>query len=227
MRQILKLSPKYFGFLWALLAISLFAVILTFYRVYATGSWQYWFLIWNLFLAWLPLIFAYILCAKGGSKSFLAWPNFLLFLLWLVFLPNTFYIITDYVHLSVFSNIGMIYDIVLFGTYAIAGMILGFTSLLLIHLRAKRLYKQRAIYIVGIALFLSGFAIYLGRYLRWNSWDIITNPFGLIFDVSDRVINPSAHPLTFATTLLFFAFLSVIYYVIYQAVLLLQNSKNK
>lgn len=226
MKQVLKLKTRYRGFLWALLVLSFFCIVLSLYRVIATGAWDYWFLIWNLVLAWLPLIFAYILYTKSGPKSFLAWPNFLLFFLWLIFLPNAFYLITDYIHLSVFSEIGMVYDIVLFGTYTIAGMILGYTSLLMIHFRSKQLYKQQSIYIVGIALLLSGFAIYLGRYLRWNSWDIITNPFGLIFDVSDRVINPGAHPLTFVTTLLFFVFLSVIYYVIYQAVVLLQSKKK-
>jgi uncharacterized membrane protein len=78
-----------------------------------------------------------------------------------------------------------------------------------------------------VSLLLSGFAIYLGRYLRWNSWDVIANPFGLLFDVADRIVNPGEHILTFSATILFFAFLAVIYYVFWVGTNTLTNSSKK
>ena len=95
---------------------------------------------------------------------------------------------------------------------------------LLVHIRALTLYGRRGHLVAGIALLLSGFAIYLGRYLRWNSWDVITNPLGLLFDVSGRIVNPIENPLTFSTTILFFGFLAVLYTVIWRAARLIKDS---
>jgi uncharacterized membrane protein len=78
------------------------------------------------------------------------------------------------------------------------------------------------------ALLLSGFAIYLGRYLRWNSWDILTNPFGLLFDVANNFVNAGEHIFSFSVTLLFFTFLSVIYFVLWRAIQTITDlSKSK
>jgi uncharacterized membrane protein len=68
--------------------------------------------------------------------------------------------------------------------------------------------------LVAITLLLCSFAIYLGRDLRWNSWDILINPGSLLFDVSDRFLHPGAHPRTFVTTLTFFVLLGTFYIVV-------------
>jgi uncharacterized membrane protein len=126
--------------------------------------------------------------------------------------------VSDFIHVHTTGEINLMYDVILFSTYAWCGFILGYSSLYLVHKRALKRFGPKAHWLVVGSLFLSGFAIYLGRYLRWNSWDIIFNPFGLIFDVTDRLINPTEHVLTFGATVLFFAFLSMVYFVIWNAI---------
>jgi uncharacterized membrane protein len=75
-------------------------------------------------------------------------------------------------------------------------------------------------------LLLCSFAIYLGRYLRWNSWDVLFNPAGLVFDVSEPFINPTSHPQVFTTTLMFFVLLASIYIVCYQLVALAREARD-
>ncbi|OGL38025.1 hypothetical protein A3J32_01995 [Candidatus Saccharibacteria bacterium RIFCSPLOWO2_02_FULL_46_7] len=101
---------------------------------------------------------------------------------------------------------------------------LGFASLLIFHQALlKRLKKRSAHQIIAGIILLCSFAIYLGRYLRWNTWDVLINPAGLLFDVSDRLLNPSSHPQTFVTTLSFFVLLGSTYTVVWQMV---QASKS-
>lgn len=220
----IKTSTQVQLFVQSLIALSIFAASLSIYRMFLTQSDRYWFLLWNLFLAWLPLLFAWILYKRSLAGLHWSAINFMLFALWLLFLPNAFYLISDFIHLRVPTNANIMYDVVLLGTYALSGMILGYISLFLIHKRLYQRFNKKAHLFIGATLLLCGFAIYLGRYLRWNSWDILVNPFGLLFDVTDRFINPTDHIITFSTTLLFFAFLSTIYLVIWRAVAVLQTT---
>ena len=222
-KAIVRPNPSR-GFIEALILLSVFALGLSMYRYLSSSTIRYWFLVWNLFLAWLPVIFAWLLYRRTPKGLYWSWPNFGWFALWLLFLPNAFYLISDFVHLRRTGEVSLMFDVVLIGTYALAGLALGYTSLFMMHVRAIQRFGKRAHLLVAVALLLSGFAIYLGRYLRWNSWDIVTNPFGLLFDVSDSIVNPSEHILTFTTTLLFFTFLSVIYFVIWRAAALIATT---
>jgi uncharacterized membrane protein len=214
------------GFVLSLLALSTFAGMLSFVRFWISGTTTYDFLIWNLFLAWVPLVFAWLLYARTPKGLTWSWRNFGLFAVWLAFLPNAFYLVTDFIHLRRTSQVDILFDIILFSTYAFCGIIIGLTSLYLVHVRAIKRFGTRAHYLPVVVLLLCGFAIYLGRYLRWNSWDIITNPFGLLFDVSSSVIDPISHPLTFGTTLLFYGFLGLLYFVVWQAIAAVRSSKR-
>lgn len=214
-----------YGFIQAILVLSFFSVGLSLYRIWITGTDRYWFLMWNLFLAWLPLVFAWFLYQRAPKGLTWSWENLAWATLWLLFLPNAFYLLSDFVHLKDTGEVGIMYDVVLLASYSCAGLVLGFTSLYMVHVRMLQRFGRRAHLFVLVALLLSGFAIYLGRYLRWNSWDIITNPFALLFDVSDQIVNPAEHVVTFTTTLLFFTFLSVLYFVIWRAIRLAQSQK--
>lgn len=206
-------------FLNSLILLSLFSVGLTISRFLVAENYNYWFLAWNLILAWVPLIFAWFLYART-AKFGLVWSklNVFLFTVWLLFLPNAFYIFTDFIHLNEYRNVPLTFDVVLISSYAITGMILGFASLMMLHSRALKRFGRQGHYLVPIALLASGFAIYLGRELRWNSWDIIFNPFGILFDVSEIIINPIDQSLSILTTVLFFGLLSLVYLVIWRAV---------
>ena len=202
-----------------LILYSIFCVSLSVIRIIISHNFELWFLIWNLLLAWVPMVAGYYLY-KRISKFGLAWSktNALLFALWLVFIPNSFYLMTDFIHLKTVYGMETMFDIVLLMAYALAGLALGFVSLFIVHLRVnKRFGPKVGIRFAYLILLLSGFAIYLGRYQRWNSWDVLVNPLGILYDVSDRFINPGEHSLTFSTTILYFAFLGILYAIIWRA----------
>jgi uncharacterized membrane protein len=90
----------------------------------------------------------------------------------------------------------------------------------------KRLEPAVAHTLVAAVLLACSFAIYLGRSLRWNTWDVLINPAGILFDVSDRFINPAAHPQSLVTTTTFFMLLASMYYVIYELVNVIRTSKK-
>lgn len=211
-------------FVGALLLLCAFSISLSIIRVLIVKDTQFIFMVWNLFLAWIPLIFAWLLY-KRTSKNGLVWSklNALLFAVWLLFLPNAFYLFTDFIHLNDTGTVEFMFDIVLFSVYSVSGLMLGYTALALVHIRALQRFGRAGHLLAVGALLASGFAIYLGRYLRWNSWDVIFSPFGLLFDLSERVANPIEHSLTFATTTLFFAFLGLVYLVVWRAIYLFKK----
>src|SRR5690606_18992878 len=102
-------------------------------------------------------------------------------------------------------------------SFIINGLILGYISIYIIHVQLLKKLSSRAILgTLGFVFMACGFAIYLGRYLRWNTWDVLINPFGLLFDISERIINPVVHIQTYIVTLSFFVLLSGTYAVVYQ-----------
>jgi uncharacterized membrane protein len=197
-------------------------------RVNATDSLFFGFLIWNLVLAWLPLAFGFALTRSLKQESWRSLRNIVFTLLWLGFLPNCFYLISDFVHLDYAGDIEPLYDVVLLTSFAFNGMVLGFAGIYLVHKELlKRLSNNISSSLIGAVLLVCSFAIYLGRYLRWNTWDILVKPAGLLFDVSDRLINPAAHGRTFGTTITFFILLSSMYFVIWQMAAALQSQRGK
>ena len=215
---------KYLGLrshtiVWPLAVSSGLSIALFGARALSSHNTRYWFLLWNLFLAWLPLFFAVFLVNHLKNNRWLSLKGIALTLLWLGFLPNSFYLVSDFVHLRATGDVSVLYDVVLFMSYAWNGMLLGFTALLLVHWQlAKRVGRNQAVWIIGLIILLCSFAIYLGRYLSWNTWDILTNPGGILFDVSERLVQPSSYPNTFKITALFTVALSVMYYTVYKLV---------
>ena len=172
----------------------------------------HWYLAWNLFLAWVPVSFAILCIRMAYERGWGSWQTIAAFLLWLGFLPNTFYIITDYIHLFDSSKSSPLFNVALFGIFAITGMALGLYALYIVHRRLAKIWSplQTNVFIAA-TLAACSFAVYLGRVLRWNTWDILINPAGILFDVSDRLIDPERHPETIATTCTFFALLGGLY----------------
>lgn len=202
---------------WRVLATAS-AVSIGFYLVGALAAHDgaYWYLVWNLFLAWLPLLLAVCLVTRLPRHGWSSWPSIALTLLWLVFLPNSFYIVSDFVHLSVQSN-NVLFTAVMLLSFALNGLALGFLSLWLVHRELLTRFRARTAHeLVGVILLLTSFAIYLGRNLRWNTWDVLTNPAGVLFDISDPFLNPRTHLVAFTTTLTFLALLGSIYWIVWQ-----------
>ncbi|MDB5171205.1 MAG: hypothetical protein JWO35_899 [Candidatus Saccharibacteria bacterium] len=185
------------------------------------------YLAWNLLLAWLPLLFAIRLVAVLQTKRWSSWEAMAISLLWVVFLPNSFYMISDFIHLQEIRRVDLLYDILMFTSFIYTGVVLGFSSLYLVHLQFKKRFPNRTVLtlIAAILVACSG-AIYIGRDLRWNSWDVITNPGGLLFDVSDRLTHPATYPRMLITIIGFFILLSTMYGLLWCGARLLQQIKT-
>jgi uncharacterized membrane protein len=185
--------------------------------MYLRGSTWLSFLVWNLFLAWLPLVVVTLLAGYLRSKSWRSRTALFLTAVWLIFLPNSFYIISDLVHVGAAVQTSLLFDAVLLFSFSFTGLMLGVASLYAMHrLLLTRRKPLEAWGIISGVVLLCSFAIYLGRYLRWNSWDIIFSPLGLLFDVSERLTSPARHEQTFGTTILFFGLIMVIYAAAWQ-----------
>lgn len=196
------------------------------YGAWRNGSFQFGYMLWNLFLAWLPLLFAIWLVQVLRERLWSSWYALGVSLLWLIFLPNSFYLITDFIHLGTASRIDLLYDAVMLTSFIYTGVILGFSSLYLVHLELlKRLPRRHVLGWVGAILLMCSAAMYVGRDLRWNSWDILVNPAGLLFDVSDRLLHPSAYPQMLVTIVSFFVLLSSMYALIWSGIKLLRPTR--
>ena len=183
----------------------------------ANHSLQFGYLVWNLFLAWLPLLVVAALLRSLRTQLWSSWWPLALTLLWLLLLPNSFYMISDFIHIQDVQRHNLLYDVVMFTAFIITAALVGFSSLYLVQTELrKRLRLRDSGLIVGVILFLCSFAIYLGRDLRWNSWDVLVNPAGILFDVSDHLIHPLQQGDMFTTTFSFFALLASLYVVGWQ-----------
>lgn len=198
------------------LILSVLSIGLYIGRVLATDRMYLGFMNWNLFLAWLPLLFAWSLSRVLTRYRWLSWRPQILTFLWLIFLPNSFYMVTDFIHVAPDEDLSMLYDIVLVLSFALSGLILGCMSIYMVHAELKRRSGRRQLYsLLGGAILLSSFAIYLGRQLDYNSWDLVFNPGGILLDTLVRLSDPLAHGSMYTTTLLFFVFISGVYSTYY------------
>jgi uncharacterized membrane protein len=183
----------------------------------ANHSLQFGYLLWNLFLAWIPLIVAILLVRMLRNYLWTSWKPFTLTILWLVVLPNSFYMISDFVHIQDVMRHNLLYDVVMFTSFIFTAALLGFSSVYMVHAELrKRMTMRSSSILVSVLIFLCSFAIYLGRNLRWNSWDILINPAGILFDVSDHLIHPFHNGDMFTTTASFFVLLGSLYIVGWQ-----------
>jgi uncharacterized membrane protein len=203
-------------FIVALLVSSLVSVGLFGYAAWRDHTLLYDYLIWNLFLAWLPLLFALRLMSVLRRKLWSSWEALLTSFLWLVFLPNSFYMISDFIHLRLVPKEDILYDVVMYASFVFTGVILGFSSLYLVNLQLRRRLSPRVTgFWIGVILLLCSVAIYLGRDLRWNTWDILVNPGGLLFDISDRIQHPATYPDMLLVIGAFFVLLASLYNLVW------------
>jgi len=200
MRDILKYPDvKRFAVVSLLLfwCVSMIAV-----RVDRTGSGYYVFLIKNLFLACVPLGLSTLL--RIGNHWRAHWTiQLVIFTLWLLFLPNAPYILTDILHLTRASEAPAWYDLALLLSCSGTGLLLGYLSLMDVQGIVARSFGGACGWIFAmVTLVLSGFAIYLGRFLRWNSWDVLVAPT-LVLDIAGGLLRPWAHVRPLAVTFIF------------------------
>lgn len=168
---------------------SLSAITLLLLRVKITHNIFLMFLIWNLFLAIVPYFLSTSIYTNFFDKDKKI-QNTIYAVIWLLFIPNTFYIITDFTHLHYNNALQFGLDFLIISCFSFAGFYLGLLSLHHIHLLSIAKYGNKIgnLYVLTIS-FLSSFGIYLGRVLRFNSWDIVSKPIELVFTSISALFN--------------------------------------
>jgi len=146
----------------------------------------------------MPLMLSRLLRAAHERRTGIA-AQLSLAAIWLLFLPNAPYIVTDWVHLTYLSDFQYVFDVLLLISCAGTGLLLGYASLFDVHaIVTKRLGHRWGWIVATASLILSAYGIYLGRVERWNTWDVITNPNGLLASIANCLLNPSQHVHVFA-----------------------------
>lgn len=189
----------------------LFSAGMVLVRFLYTGERDFLFMIWNLFLAYIPY------CISAWLQRTPSWAGYrlkfgLAFSVWILFIPNSFYILTDLFHLGWHYGVPLWYDLALIISFAWNGLLLGILSV-------RQMEKIVQLYLPGKTawlflypvMVLNALGVYIGRYLRFNSWDVITNPFGLIADIAQLVVHPLQYREAWAMVICFSALMILVY----------------
>ena len=204
-------KPKSLIFL-SLLFASIVSTGMVVVRISYSGQERYTFLVWNLFLAWLPFIFSW-LTYRFHRKQFLC---ALFGCLWLLFFPNSPYLVTDLIHIEQLGNVPLWYDAFMIFSFALTGLFLGFLSLYLMQALVVRRFGESLSWLFVLsALALSSFGVYIGRFLRWNSWDVFVQPVTLLHDIAYSLVNPSLLLKTAVISLLLTAVFACAYVILF------------
>jgi uncharacterized membrane protein len=195
---------------------SCICVALVVARMIWTRHLIYGFLIWNLFLAWMPLLFAFLAQDEAQTPTGARWRLAALAGAWLLFFPNAPYILTDLIHLTTKFYFHFWIDLTLILLCAFTGFVLGFLSLYLM----QSLVVQRFGRIVGwlfvmATAALSSLGVYLGRFLRFNSWDVVVRPGKIYHRLDAWLDGPMLNHSAAGFLLLFATFLFITYVMLY------------
>jgi uncharacterized membrane protein len=194
---------------------STVAVLLELFGQHHYSEPSFRFLLWNLLLAWIPLVLSLAVydCYRRGVSLTLLAPAIAL---WLLFLPNAPYIVTDFVHLTAVGPTPLWFDALVLSAFAWTGLLLGFVSLYLLHAVARHRFGA-AVGWTGVltVLALSSVGVYLGRFLQWNSWDLLVRPGQRLAEIAPGLNQVAVLAHASAVTLLLTVLLGVTYLVFY------------
>ncbi|RFM36533.1 DUF1361 domain-containing protein [Chitinophaga silvisoli] len=194
------------------LAIA-FTMTLLLVRVLRYHDYFYLFYIWNTFLGVLPLFFSRKLDKLSGINL----RTIMILACWLMFFPNAPYMITDLFHFSERPPVPLWYDLLIVSSAAWNGLLLGIISLMQVeHFLVRHLKGPWVKVIVLVSFVLCGYGVYIGRYLRFNSWDAVTNPEALLFTMAGHVLKPYNHLGAWAFSIGFGGMFGIIYYTLQQ-----------
>jgi uncharacterized membrane protein len=198
----------------SLLAASVLSIATLVAQIHATQDHRYTFLLWNLFLAWVPLIAAALAfaLAQRGVGGLVG----VLVAVWLLFFPNAPYVLTDFIHLHENGPSPLWYDALMLSSFAWTALMLGFASLYLIHaIIGRRAGAAVGWVVVVCVLGLASFGVYLGRFARFNSWDVVTRPHLVLSVIREEIDSPLHDPRMVVALLVLTASLLVGYLVLY------------
>ncbi len=189
----------------------IFSGLLVIGRTLQSGSLLFAFLPWNLFLAYVP----YAISSWLGSNARISaskWKTAFVLLVWLLFIPNSFYIMTDLFHLGNFQHAPLWYDLAMILSCAWNGLLLGLLSVRQVEKIITGIYGvfNEWKFVLPV-MFLNALGIYIGRYLRFNTWDVVTSPFNLSADIYFMLVNPFRNLNAWAMIVCFSVMLSLMY----------------
>ena len=197
-----------------LILFTAFCFAMLIVRMIYTNSFEYRFMGINLLLAWIPYLLV-LRIIKLNTRGHKIQIGILLFL-WLIFFPNAPYMITDIYHLEEFDSAPTWFDLIMLLSFAWTGMMLAFISFRKLHRRFLRMKKTWVHLVTVFSIFFScGIGIYLGRYERWNSWEIITQPRVLTTEFLQLLNNQLAVAQMLSLSVVFGAFFTLIYLFVF------------
>lgn len=188
-------------------ALLVWSVSLVLFRIYLghdklAGGKSGYGLLWNLFLAALPLLWSSAFQSAIARENGI-WAG-VSFVLWILFLPNAPYLLTDLIHLEPKPGVPEWYILAMLLSCAATGTLIGYISLMDVHVAIERRFGFAAGWLLALSsLMLCGFGIYLGRFLRWNSWDALTRPLLFVRTVIGQFVDAGPHPYPIPVTLVF------------------------
>jgi uncharacterized membrane protein len=224
LQRVRDIRPQVLSLHQWILISSAFSILLLMIRILTSHQLSYAFLAWNLLLAYVPL-----LIANWLSRHEFVMRNKLTLIFsisaWLLFMPNSFYIVTDLFHLRTTDGNRPWFDLTLILSFAWNGILFGIISIwkmeILLERTKGRFFSALLIFTV---MWLSAFGVYIGRFLRFNSWDIIFNPFPLLTEIIEMIINPQDYKSAWAMSLCFACFIIILYYTIKKLTELFKHS---
>jgi uncharacterized membrane protein len=230
MKSIIKTILRYryrLAIFLLLGAASILSVALFRFRGFWYEEEGFTFLVGNLFLAWIPLLMAYTAWVVSLGRKWLYFVIPIVAFVWLVFLPNAPYIITDFIHLADPSTVVPVwFDVMMLMWFSWTGLLLGVVSLYLMQDIVHREFGRWAGWIMVLTVsILSGLGVYIGRFIRWNSWDLIADPVGITSQIISGTQDPSLHSIAFIV--IFAGFFLFVYITLYAFGHLLQEPTPK
>ncbi|AZH28963.1 DUF1361 domain-containing protein [Paenibacillus sp. M-152] len=217
------------GLLGVMLVATLGCFGLIMYLQSTSETRIYQFLYWDIFLAWVPVFISLLMVALSKLR-YAKVRNILLFFaawVWLFFLPNALYLVTELLHAFRFYDVNpgtrfwlnTQFWLILFTSFSAAGIGLFLTSLcvLMIHRMLRKICSGwLAWVVVFVMLWLASIGVYIGRFARWNSWDVLLQPLVLFADLWSWAVNAgeklhllSFSWLVFGMALIFYLFIYI------------------
>lgn len=191
-----------------------FSMLLLAARIVYTGRITFSFLVWNLFLATVPY-FISLQLARRPAWAGRRWQFAAGFIAWLLFIPNSFYMLTDLFHLFDSQAVPLWYDLLLIISFAWNALVMGILSVREMEKMASACWpRMPADVFIYPVMVLNALGVYIGRYLRFNSWDVVANPFGLIVDTVHIILHPLQYKQAWGMIVCFSFFLTILYKMI-------------
>ncbi len=192
----------------------LFSLLLVAVAMFNTHFYIFLFLVWNLFLAYIPYAISNWL-QQHPAWIENKWKFTGAFLLWLLFIPNSFYIVTDIFHLKEVNNIPLWYELMVLVSFAWNGLLLGLVSLRQMERLFELEWGASAMWKFTVPVIaLNSLGVYIGRYLRYNSWDVFVNPLALFSDMMRMIVHPLQTRLAWGMIVCFTLFMCVVYFTL-------------